>query len=318
MSAAGSGQPIVCTALNAAIDKRLHLSSFTPGQVHRVAHMEATAGGKGLNVARVVRALGGSVLATGFAGGSNGGWIRSRLEKDGIPSEMVEVAGETRICLNLVDDSNGVPTEVLEPGPEILSDEREAFLNVWKRLCSEGRWLTLSGSLPRGVGDDFYGQLIAEARRHGAHVVLDTSGAPLEQAVRRGPSTVKPNEDEFRQWAQADPRDPEAVRRTAAELGQFGVETVIVSLGSEGCIAATSAGEIWRAVPPAIQAVNAVGSGDSFVAGWTVARSRGETVPESLRLAIAAGTANAMTEGTGFVRPGDVDALLRQVRVEAV
>jgi tagatose 6-phosphate kinase len=311
------GLPIVCTALNASIDKRLHLAALIPGQVHRVKQMEATAGGKGLNVARVVHTLGAAAMASGFAGGSNGSWVRGQLDQAGIQHDLVEVAGETRVCLNIVDDSIGISTEVLESGPEILPEEKEAFVRIWRRLCTRGRWLTLSGSLPLGLGDEFYGQLITEANQQGACVLLDTSGSALEKAVRCGPHTVKPNESEFRQWAHADPRDENAVRRVAEQLGRVGVRTVIVSLGSEGCIAATPEGEIWRAVPPAIRAVNPVGSGDAFVAGWAVARSRGSSLPEALRLATAAGTANAMTQGTGCVRLEDVEELIGRIRLES-
>jgi tagatose 6-phosphate kinase len=317
MTAPGSEEtPIVCTALNAAIDKRLHVAAFQIGQVHRATHMEATAGGKGLNVARVAKSLGASVLASGFAGGSNGAWMINKLDEIGIAQHMIRIGAETRICLNILDDGNGTSTEVLEAGPEIAPHEADLFLRQWRELCVPGRWLTLSGSLPHGLADDFYGVLIAEARNAGAFVVLDTSGVPLEQGVRFGPHTVKPNEEEFRQWSGADPRDEAAVRRMAAKLGQDGTQTMIVSLGQEGCIAAKPDGELWRAVPPAVRAVNPVGSGDAFVAGWTVACSRGLDLPEALRLAVAAGTANALTPGTGEVFPEDVADLIGRVHLE--
>jgi tagatose 6-phosphate kinase len=315
MTAAEAEQPIVCVALNPAIDKRLHVHSLKVGQVHRVTHMEATAGGKGLNVARVAKALGNPVIASGFAGGTNGCWISEVLDQAGIEHDMVTIAGETRICLNIIDELNGSSTEVLEPGPDISGVEADLFLQLWRRLCVPGRWLSLSGSLPRGLSEDFYGQLIGEARSRGAFVVLDTSGVPLEQSIHKGPHTVKPNEHEFRQWTKSDPRDEKAVRQLAARLGQDGVETVIVSLGKDGCIAAKPDGEVWLAIPPALQAVNTVGSGDAFVAGWSVANSRGMSLPDALRLATAAGAANAMTSGTGCINPEDVAQLLQQVKL---
>ncbi|MBB6694566.1 1-phosphofructokinase family hexose kinase [Cohnella xylanilytica] len=314
-AASASSLPIVCGALNPAIDKRLHVERLRLGEVHRVTRLEATAGGKGLNVARVARSLGAPVLAAGFAGGTNGDWLRGRLEAAGIGQRWIAIEGETRICLNLIDDADGTSTEVLEPGPEITASEAEAFADAWRELCETGRWMTLSGSLPRGLSDDYYARLIGMARERGAHVVLDTSGNALKLGVQAGPHAVKPNEDEFRQWTGADPRDERAVRLFAAELGRFGVRTLIVSLGRDGCIAATPEGELWRAIPPAIQAANAVGSGDSFVAGWTVARSRGLAVPDALRLATAAGAANAMSPGTGAVDPVDAAELAGRVRI---
>ncbi|REE78594.1 1-phosphofructokinase/tagatose 6-phosphate kinase [Paenibacillus taihuensis] len=307
---------IVCVSLNTAIDKRLLVPGLQLGAVNRAVHVDATAGGKGLNVARAAQSLGTDVLAVGFAGGSNGDWIRGKLDMIGLPHQMVPIAGESRICLNMIDEYTSRSTEVLEPGPEILAAEKEQFLALWHLLCKPGRWLTLSGSLPRGLGDGFYAELVALAREVGAFVVLDTSGKPLKLGVAGGPHTVKPNEEEFRQWCGADPRDHAAVRRVAEELGSdYGVQTLLVSLGREGCLAAKPDGRLWLAVPPAVDAVNPVGSGDSFVAGWTVACSRGLGVPDALRCAVAAGTVNAMSPGTGEVSRDAAEAMASRVIV---
>ncbi|QHT61428.1 1-phosphofructokinase family hexose kinase [Paenibacillus lycopersici] len=308
--------PIVCASLNTAIDKRLMLPGFGLGQVNRAARIEATAGGKGLNAARVIQSLGAPVMAAGFAGGANGSWVKNRLDAIGLDHQLVLIDQETRICLNLIDESTGVSTEVLEPGPDISPSEKERFLTLWRSLCLPGRWMTLSGSLPRGLGDDYYARLVGAARQAGAHVVLDTSGTALSLGAASGPHTVKPNEDEFRSWTGDDPREHDAVRRLAAKLGEAGVRTVIVSLGRDGCVAATPDGELWRAVPPAVQAANPVGSGDAFVAGWTVACARGMEMPEALRFAVAAGTANAQSAGTGQVSLADTMALCARVEVE--
>ncbi|RKP49913.1 1-phosphofructokinase family hexose kinase [Cohnella endophytica] len=307
--------PIVCTALNPAIDKRLHLPKLTIGEVHRVAHMEATAGGKGLNVARVARALEAPVIASGFIGGKNGEWIREELTQAGIEQQWTAIAGETRTCLNLIDDSNGSSTEVLESGPPISQEESAAFVSLWRALCVPGRWMTLSGSLPRGLSPSFYSQLIEIARSKGASVVLDTSGVPLEKGVEAGPHTIKPNEQEFRQWTNSDPRDEKAMLGLAKELSSYGVKTIIVSLGREGCIAATADGRLLRAKAPVIHAINAVGSGDAFVAGWTVACARGMEMSDALRYASAAGASNAMSSGTGVIDPSLIPALAAEVQL---
>ncbi|WP_308639635.1 1-phosphofructokinase family hexose kinase [Paenibacillus silvisoli] len=309
---------IICVSLNSAIDKRLLVPGFRLGAVSRAVQADATAGGKGLNVARVAHALGASVLATGFAGGGNGAWIMRKLDEIALRHQMVAVAQETRVCLNIIDESAGQSTEILEPGPEIAAAEKAEFMALWAEMCKPGQWLTLSGSLPRGLGEAFYAQLAAKAREAGAHAVLDTSGMPLKLALSSGPHTVKPNEEEFRQCFDADPRDRAAVRRIAAQLGEHGVQALLVSLGREGCLAALPDGRLWLAAPPAIDAVNAVGSGDSFVAGWTVACSLGLDVPDALRLAIAAGTVNAMSPGTGQVSREAVDAMVDRVQVTAL
>ncbi|RAP75981.1 1-phosphofructokinase family hexose kinase [Paenibacillus montanisoli] len=313
-----SGMSIVCVSLNSAIDKRLLVPGFQPGAVNRAVHADATAGGKGLNVARVAQSLGATVLATGFAGGSNGSWIMNKLHEIGLPHQMVPISQESRICLNIIDELTGGSTEILEPGPEISPEEKERFLALWRTLCQPGRWLTLSGSLPRGLGDSFYAQLVAEARKAGANVILDTSGSALKLGMQCGPHTIKPNEEEFRQCFGTDPRDHTAVRQVAEQLGGYGVQSLLVSLGREGCLAARPDGRLWLAVPPAVEAVNPVGSGDSFVAGWTVACSRGLDVPDALRCAIAAGTVNAMSPSTGQVSRADAEAMIDRVQVTPI
>lgn len=308
-------RPIVCTALNPSIDKRLHVDVLQTGKVHRVSRLEATPGGKGLNVARVAKSLGAPVLATGFLGGTNGDWIRARLDALGIEQQWVAIGGETRICLNIIDDSSGVSTEVLEPGPQITADEADAFLKFWVSHSEPGQWMTLSGSLPNGLEEDYYYKLIRLARSRGAHVVLDTSGAPLARGIEAGPHTIKPNEQEFRQWTGSDPHDTKSVLRLAERLGAYGVQRLLITMGGEGCIAATPEGELWKAVPPRIRTVNAVGSGDSFVAGWTIASAKGMPLPEALRYAVAVGSANAMTPGTGEVHVEHVNDLFPRVQV---
>lgn len=310
--------PILCVALNPSIDKRLHVDRLRLGEVQRAINHESTAGGKGLNVARVVAAIGAKVSVTGFIGGSNGDWIRNRLKHEGIDQDWIVIAGETRVCLNLIDDREGTSTEILEPGSLISSCEADAFRKLWHDLAVPGRWITLSGSLPRGLGEAYYADLIAAAKSRGANVVFDASGAALAQGAASGPHTVKPNEEEFRQWTGSDPRDTQAIRGLAEELGHRGVRTLIVSLGRDGCIAASPGGALWRSIPPSVQAVNAVGSGDSFVAGWTVASASGLALPDALRLATAVGAANALTETTGSVDRRTVEELLEQVIVERV
>lgn len=307
---------IVCGALNPAVDKRLHVPNLSIGSVQRASMQESTPGGKGLNVSRAAASLGAQVKAAGFLGGENGEWIQSALYESRIGQEWLYVSGLTRMCLNIIDDSSGTSTEILESGPVVKAEEALEFIGRWKALSEEGGWMTLSGSLPRGLKDNYYAELIAVSRSQGAITVLDTSGTALIKGIEAGPHTIKPNEEEFRQWTGADPRNKEAVRQLASELALKGVNVLIVSLGKEGCIAATGDGELWRAVPPAVDAVNAVGSGDCFVAGWTVANARGFDIEMSLRLAMAAGAANAISSSTGNISVADTAKLSALTLVE--
>ncbi|MNI18427.1 Tagatose-6-phosphate kinase [compost metagenome] len=305
---------IVTVTLNPAIDKRLHVPALKVGAVQRTSAQESTAGGKGLNVSRVVQQLGEKVLATGFLGGMNGEWIKQRLDRDGIQHDFVAVNGETRICLNIIDDASGTSTEILEQGPQVTEKETADLLNKIRQLAAPDVWFLISGSLPSGISRDIYAVIIREAQARGAKVVLDTSGPALLEGIQAGPYAIKPNQDEILQLTGETSFDEQSFANMMPKLAEQGINHVIVSMGAEGSIASFD-GILYRVKAPRIQAVNAVGSGDSFVAGLAVAWERGWSGAEALRLATAAGAANAYSPGTGDVKLQDVERMMTEVQV---
>ena len=152
-----------------------------------------TAGGKGLNVSRVLCQLGDDVVATGLLGGHMGAYMGSLMDADGINHDFTPIAGETRICLNILHEGN--QTELLESGPEISAEELAAFSAKFAELVAKADCVTISGSLPKGVPADFYAGMVAEAAKHNVPVLLDTSGASLDAALEAEvkPTLVKPN-----------------------------------------------------------------------------------------------------------------------------
>lgn len=302
-------------ALNAAVDTSYIFDGFAVGEIHLVAELQRVAGGKANNVARVLRLLGAPVVATGFAGGGSGEFIQGDLRRHGIAAEYEQIPGESRTCLAMVDRVNGTLTEVREKGPAIPAEAAEAFLARFDRLLDGARAVVISGSLPPGIPTDYYGRLVERARGRGVFTLLDCSGGALKAALGARPDLVKPNREELAGWlGTSDVSDPLAGARAMREAG---AGAVAVSLGKDGLLYTGPEGT-WQVRPPAVAAVNTVGSGDSLVGGFTAGLLRGLPVPEALRLGVACGTANALTKGVASPRAEDIEAILPQVAVTAL
>ncbi|MFD5325800.1 1-phosphofructokinase family hexose kinase [Streptomyces sp. NPDC127092] len=192
---------ILTVTLNAALDITHHVDRLRPHAAHRVHGVAARAGGKGVNVSRVLHALGHPTLVTGLAGGGTGAAVRRELHRAGIPEELVPVVGETRRTVAVVDASTGDTTTLLEPGPVVLPEEWSLFREAFGALLARATVVVLSGSLPPGLPDDAYAVLVRAARARGVPALLDTSGPPLLAALPAGPTLVKPNADELTEAA---------------------------------------------------------------------------------------------------------------------
>lgn len=308
---------ITTVTLNAAIDKTYVLDAFPLGKVSRVSEMISVPGGKGINVARVVSQLGGLVKATGFVGGSNGDYIVKELVKSGIDNDFVQVEGESRLCLNMIDKTAGTSTELLEPGPVITERQIEAMKQKVMQLAAGSSIVAFSGSLPKGAPSALYAELVAAAKSQGAKAFLDTSGEALVEGVKAKPYFIKPNEDEIDKLLGRKPEGEADLHAGIRQLMEGGVECVVVTLGASGSIAGYG-GRLYRIRAPRIEAINPVGSGDSFVAGMAFAVAAGEPVEQALRLATASGTANALNAQAGDVRLEDVRRLLAEVHIEPI
>ncbi|UUZ86569.1 hexose kinase [Paenibacillus sp. P26] len=237
-------------------------------------------------------------------GGANGVWIAERLSRQDVPHDFVTVDGESRICLNIIEETSGTSTELLEPGPVITPEAMEQLAGKLEGLAARSRVVCFSGDLPRGVPADYYAQLIRVAKSQGAAVFLDTSGEALRQGIRARPDFIKPNEEELAQPLRltgSGAEDPGLKRRLDA-LHREGIRSVCVSMGAKGA-SLSAGGTRWRMAAPQVEAVNTVGRGDAFVAGFAVGTFRQESPEACLRLAVAAGAANALSDRAGSVDP---------------
>lgn len=312
--------------LNAAVDTTYMLEGFAVGGIHAVAELKRAAGGKGNNVARVLRVLGVPVVATGFAGGSTGAMIEADLRASGITADYEPIPGESRVCLTMVDRVSQSITEVREKGPVIPPGAAAAFVDRFRRLLAGAGALVLSGSLPPGLPPDFYARLVSAARAAGVRVLLDSSGDSLRQALAAGPDLVKPNREELAAWAGSTLheltasegstlRERSAVALAARRMQAAGAGAVAVSLGKEGLIY-VGRDAAWIVNAPPVEAVNTVGSGDSLVAGLIAGLIRGMALPDVLRLGVACGTTNALTAAVASPRTADIETILALVSAE--
>lgn len=312
-----SQEPSVLTVtLNAAVDKTYRVEGFRLDRVFRVEAGRIVAGGKGINVARVLHTLGVPVVATGFLGGHNGAFILDSLKEEGIPGDFVWTQGESRVCLAVIDPVNGTQTELNEIGPQIQPEEVAALEAKLARLLPQFAFVTLSGSAPPGVPADFYARIIRMGREMGVKVVLDSSGDLLRHGVEAVPWMVKPNRAELSAIFGREPSDLREAVEMAQRLRDRGIAIVVVTLGKRGAIWLSAEG-CWLARPPEVEFVSAVGSGDSMLAAMLYAVIQGMSPPEVLRWGVAAGAANAAVFGAGFCTREQIESLVPRVEVSA-
>lgn len=305
---------ITTVTLNASVDKLYLIDSLTPYEVMRVKEVNNTAGGKGLNVARVAALAGEAVTAVGFVGGHNGALFTSLITAQNMTPAFTQVDAETRCCVNVRDIAQNKSTEFLEPGSPVSKAEIVRFLADYRARIANASVVTISGSIPKGMSIDFYGTLTAIAKEQGKRVLLDTSGDALKAALSACPTMIKPNTDELRQLLSVDINSRGELIAAAQKLHDSGIEIVAVSLGKDGVLVVCDEGT-YHGVTPDISVVNTVGCGDSMVAGFAVALSRGYTMVQTIRYAVAISTANALTKETGSFREADLETLLPQIVV---
>jgi 1-phosphofructokinase len=305
---------ILCITPNPAIDRTLIVPGFRPGTLCRPTRTIVAAGGKGLNVARAVRVLGGEAVCAGLLGGHAGRLISELVEKEGLAGAWTWVEGESRTCIILVNPENGVVTEVCEQRSPILADDWFRLQADVLREATRADCVCLSGSLPPGCPPDAPAGLIRAIRAAGRPMWVDTSGTALRAALTAGPTGIKVNATEAGEILGEEMADVEAASRAAAKFQRMGVGSVVLTLGREGAMLATDAGT-WWARPPALRTVSAVGSGDSFLAGLITALVAGEPPPQALRHAVAAGAANALNPGGAQFELRDFNAALEATSV---
>ncbi len=307
---------IVTVTPNPAVDLSTTVDRIVPVHKLRGTSQRRDPGGGGINVARVVTRLGGDVSAIYPAGGAMGSLLRQLLDHEGVRSEALPIAGETREDFFVNEAVTGQQYRFILPGPRLAEDEWKACLTAVAGLKPFPLFLVASGSLPAGVPGDFYAQLARIARQRGARMILDTSGPALAAAVAEGVDLIKPNLREMRELAGGEPDTPaawEAAAKTLVENGRARI--VALTMGHLGAALVTSGG-ILRAKPLAVTPLSAVGAGDSFLGAAVAGLAAGAAPADWFRNAVAAGAAALLNPGTELCRPEDIARLARDVVIE--
>lgn len=303
---------IVTLTLNPALDKSTTTEHLKPDHKLRCTAMQVHAGGGGINVSKGLHKLGGHSTAVFPAGGLNGQRLKNILETSGIPICAMEMAGETRENLSVMETATNLQYRFTMPGQHLSEAEANACLDLVRQMRPDV--IVASGSLPPGLPETYYEQVAALAKSMGARLVLDTSGPALQAAAKEGVYLLKPNLNELSALAGTPHLEMNQVDDAALALIHQGkCEIVVVSLGPQGAIVVTCDG--FEHIPaPTVVKRTTVGAGDSMVAGMVWAMNAGKTPREMAQTGVACGTAATMNPGTELFHPDDVWRLFHWIQ----
>lgn len=305
---------IVTVTMNPAIDKTVDIDRLERGELNRIRHVERDAGGKGINVSKTIKELGGESIATGFVGGTSGTIIKQVMADWGIETDFVEVTGETRTNLKVVD-KNGEVTELNEPGPEVSKEQLEDLLERLNGYAKPDTLFVLSGSVPTGIPTDTYCRIIEEVHKKGAKVLLDADGPLFSEALNAAPDMLKPNRSELERYYQIDYRASEQELVSMGErLLNRGTAMAVISLGQMGAIFLTRE-KCYRCQGLRVKAHSTVGAGDALVAAMAFGWNEKLSLETCIRLCMAASAGAVTSIGTKPPRRGLVDELVKQVEL---
>lgn len=309
-------RPIVTVTLNPAVDESIVIDRFVLGDVNRCGLGSLDAGGKGLNASRVINRLGRATTAFGFVGGVTGAMIRAQLDAEGVAHAFDDVDEMTRLNVMLFERASRRRSRIYLPGARVDGARMTDLKRRLESIPSESI-VVLGGSLPPGLDETTYYDLVSWLRERGLRVILDASGAALTLALAAKPLLIKPDVEEAQHVLERSIGSDDEALAAACELRALGAENVVISQGERGAVGVGPC-ESWKAFAPAVVAESAVGSGDSMVAGLAIAFNEGAGLAHGLRIGTALGAGTAMTPAAHLCRREDFEALLPDVRLAAL
>lgn len=289
---------IYTITLNPALDRTIWIKSINPDDCNRIEKEQLYAGGKGIDVSKVLTKFGVKNKALGFVGGFAGEELEGLLINEGIACDFVRIADRTRT--NIIVNDMGANTQTLfnAKGPSITAYELMQIIHKIENLA-ETAYVIISGSLPQGVNPEIYRKIIEIVKGKGTKVVLDTDGEALLVGMQELPNIIKPNIHELSRLAGRPLDDMDSVVEAACHLHERGIEIVLVSMGAKGILMVSDRGR-YLVQPPVVEAKNKIGAGDSAVAGFIYGLSTGKDLVHALTYAVAAGTATILQDGTAL------------------
>ncbi|WP_167790891.1 hexose kinase [Vagococcus xieshaowenii] len=310
---------IVSVTLNPTVELVYDLETLTINGVTRTHNVKKFPSGKGLNVSRVATLMGSKNIATGFLGHNLKQTVEASMNDDGMTHAFFQIEGETRNSVAILHD--GQQTEILEDGPTISKKEADDFITHYDELISNATVVALAGSLPQGLTPEYYIALMQRAQENQAKVIIDASGATLKEVLNSpiNPYAIKPNLDEIQELSgkTIDTSDYQAIIQLLDDPIFEGIELIVISMGGDGAFVKFGS-HYYKASVPEIDVENAVGSGDSTVAGIAIALDQNEDIETLIKRAMTLGTLNALEERTGYVSKSNYSHYFEQMKVEEI
>ena len=306
---------IYTLTLNPAIDRELTVAEVQFDAVLSAVKSQVDFGGKGFNVSRLLKSMGMPSTALGFVGGRTGERLRYGLEALDIQTDFVWISGETRTNISIVTERHDHYIKVNEKGPLVDETKQCELLDKIASIAAAGDWWVLAGSLPPGVPDSFYAQIIETLNERNAVTVLDTTGESLRLGCEAKPFLVKPNAEEAQKLTGLPVDTLPQIAIAATELRNLGAQNVVISLGKKGALLQTM-DESWLVRSPKIKEKNPIGAGDSMVGGLVWALTQGITLKEALGWGVASGAASASLSGTEVGSRLLIEELFSRVQYE--
>lgn len=308
---------IITVTLNPAVDKTVTLPMFTIGKVNRVTGMRMDPGGKGINVSKVIQSLGGHSIAMGILGGATGEYIKNCLDDMGIEHDFLYVPESTRTNMKIVDPQLNTNTDINEAGPLVSTETLEKIFAKVAARVSPGDIVVLAGKNPPGVDEGIYADWTRRLRERGTKVCLDVDGPMLRLGVKALPDLIKPNDEEFAQLLGREFHSLHDIKEAAQVLTGRGIRQIAVSLGAKGVLFVTEDSCI-HAQGLKVPVVSTVGAGDATMAALVYGQAQNLPPEATMKLALAAGAASVMCEGTQAVSPDTVRELAQKVELRAL
>ena len=308
-------QGIITVTLNPAIDLTCSISEFKTGAVNRVSGSRTDAGGKGVNIARLLRLFKLPVIASGFLGLENPHIFEKLFREREIKDEFIRIPGETRTGIKILDDSAHTTTDINFPG---LAPTPDHFQLLQKHLAAKAATaeiVIIAGSIPATLSPPAVGELVGVAQNAGARVFVDTSGPALSHAINARPSLIKPNQDELGEYLGRPLKDLGDILSEARQLVGRGIDTIIVSLGSRGALFVNQE-QALLSTPPRIEPVSTVGAGDAMIGSFAAGLLTGLSFVDSARLATAVSAAVVTLAGPGLDTLATAEQFKNQVQIE--
>jgi 6-phosphofructokinase 2 len=306
---------IYTLTMNPSLDRTIDVEEFMYDDVNTIVEEKEYVSGKGIDVSRVIRELGGQSIALGIVGGYNGLELEGRLVNEGVLCDFTRINAQTRNNIIIHQRKKKMQTFLSNPGPHVSPLEIATIFNKLKDI-PRGSYLVISGSLPPDMSETFFAQIITTVKDKNISVFLDADGEALKKGVQARPYLIKPNIHEFNRLAEKTLKDVEEVCQAAEPYLEF-IDRIVISAGARGVVG-VSREERYHVVPPKVNVKSSMGAGDSLLAGLVFALNEGASFKDALALGVACGTAATLNPMQALCVREDVYEMRKEVVIKGI